>query len=160
LSKIDQIEILIFDKSIMLKKRENVIGWREWLILPELNIDQIKAKIDTGAKTSCLHAFDIHIFENHGKSKVSFKVNPYQRETKHIIIAEADLIGKRFIRSSTGQIQLRPVIQTLVELGQEKWLIDLTLTNRDLMGFRMLLGRQALKKRFLVHPNKSFLLSN
>ena len=160
MSKIDQIEILIFDKSIMLKKRENVIGWREWLILPELNIDQIKAKIDTGAKTSCLHAFYIHIFEKHGKSKVSFKVNPYQRETKHIIIAEADLIGKRFIRSSTGQIQLRPVIQTLVELGQEKWLIDLTLTNRDLMGFRMLLGRQALKKRFLVHPNKSFLLSN
>jgi hypothetical protein len=136
-----------------------VIGWREWLILPELNIQEIKAKIDTGARTSCLHAFDIHIFEQQGNSKVRFKVHPLQKETKHTIIAEADLLETRHIRSSTGHIQLRPVIQTLVELNGEKWLIDLTLTNRDVMGFRMLLGRQALKKRFLVDPNKSFLLS-
>lgn len=136
-----------------------VIGWREWLILPELNIQQIKAKIDTGARTSCLHAFDIHIFEKQGKSKVKFKIHPLQKETKHTIIAEADLLENRHIRSSTGHIQLRPVIQTLVELNGETWLIDLTLTNRDVMGFRMLLGRQALKKRFVVDPNKSFLLS-
>jgi hypothetical protein len=137
-----------------------IIGWREWLMLPQLNIDQIKVKIDTGAKTSSLHAFDIHIFETQGKAKVSFKVHPYQRETKHTIIAEADLIEKRYIRSSTGHLQLRPVIQTMVQLGEQKWLIDVTLTNRDVMGFRMLLGRQAIKKRFLVNPNKSFLLSN
>jgi len=151
-------KILIMIKKIA-KIPPSIIGWREWLILPELNIDQIKVKIDTGAKTSCLHAFDIHIFESQGKSKVSFKVHPLQRQTKHTIIAEADLLDKRYIRSSTGHIQLRPVIQTMVELAGERWLIDLTLTNRDVMGFRMLLGRQALKKRFLVNPNKSFILS-
>jgi hypothetical protein len=94
-----------------------IIGWREWLMLPQLNIDQIKVKIDTGAKTSSLHAFDIHIFETQGKPKVRFKVHPYQKETKHTIIAEADLIDKRYIRSSSGHLQLRPVIQTMVQLG-------------------------------------------
>ncbi len=137
-----------------------IIGWRETLDLPELGIQRIKAKIDTGARSSALHAFDVHIIERNGTSKVRFKVHPYQKDTKQTIIAEADLIDRREVKSSTGHAQLRPVIQTTVQLGEQLLSIELTLTNRDVMGFRMLLGRQAIRKRFLVDPGKSFLQSH
>lgn len=136
-----------------------IIGWRETLDLPELGIEGIKAKIDTGARSSALHAFDIHIVERNGTSKVHFQVHPYQKDTKQTIMAEADLIDHRQVKSSTGHAQFRPVIQTTVQLGGQLWSIELTLTNRDVMGFRMLLGRQAIRRRFLVDPGKSFLQS-
>ncbi|NEP61311.1 MAG: ATP-dependent zinc protease [Symploca sp. SIO2G7] len=136
-----------------------IIGWRERLCLPELGITQIKAKIDTGARSSALHAFDVETFELNEKMMVRFKVHPYQRDTHKTVIAQAPLLEQREVRSSSGQAQLRPVIQTMVELNGESWSIELTLTNRDVMGFRMLLGRQAVRRRFLVDAGRSFLQS-
>lgn len=137
-----------------------IIGWREHLALPDLGIREVKAKIDTGARSSALHAFDVVIFECDGKKRVRFKVHPYQRDTTRTVTAEAELIEQRQVRSSGGHSQIRPVIQTTVELNGARWLIELTLTNRDVMGFRMLLGRQAVRKRFLVDAGKSFLCNS
>ncbi|NES88034.1 MULTISPECIES: ATP-dependent zinc protease family protein [Okeania] len=134
-----------------------IIGWREWIALPEIGITKIKAKIDTGARTSSLHAFDIETFEIDGKPRVKFKINPQQRDTNQTVIAEAELIDERNVRSSSGQAELRPVILTEVNLMQKKWQVELTLTNRELMGFRMLLGRQAVRGIFLINPGKSYL---
>lgn len=141
------------------KKQLVVIGWREQLCLPELGISQIKAKIDTGARSSALHAFDVETFKVDEKMMVRFKVHPYQRDTQRTVMAQAPLLEQRQVRSSSGQAQLRPVIKTMVELNGERWPIELTLTNRDVMGFRMLLGRQAVRRRFLVDAGQSFLQS-
>ncbi|NEO31199.1 MAG: ATP-dependent zinc protease [Symploca sp. SIO3C6] len=138
----------------------SIIGWREWLTLPELGITRIKAKIDTGARSSALHAFDVETFERQGKMMVRFKVHPYQRDAQRAMTAEAELIERRHIRSSSGHLQLRPVIKTTVALGSKQWSIELTLTNRDVMGFRMLLGRQAVRQHFLVAPGRSFIYSS
>jgi hypothetical protein len=136
-----------------------VIGWREKIVLPELEIPELKAKIDTGARSSALHAFDIETFQDDGKMMVRFKVHPNQRDTDRTVLAHAELIDQREVRNSGGYVQLRPVIQTLVELGEFAFPIELTLTNRDKMGFRMLLGRQAVRRRFLVDAGQSFLQS-
>lgn len=133
------------------------IGWREWISLPHLGIMQIKAKIDTGARSSALHAFNIKIFKENDKHRVRFKVHPVQRDLINTVIAEADLLEWREVRNSGGKAELRPVIVTAVELMGKQWPIELTLTNRDAMGFRMLLGRQALKGRFLIDCEKSYL---
>lgn len=146
-------------RTSSIKQQLPVIGWRERLALPELGISEIKAKIDTGARSSALHAFELEIFTRDGKEMVRFKVHPYQRDTKRTVIAEAELLESRTVRSSMGHAQLRPVIQTVVKLGEMKWPIELTLTNRDEMGFRMLLGRQAMRRRWLVDPGKSFMQS-
>ncbi len=137
-----------------------IIGWREWLDLPELGIKQIKAKIDTGARSSALHAFEVHPFQQQGEEWVRFKVHPYQRDSHSTVIAQAKLIEHRHVRNSGGHAQLRPVIQTMINLGQEHWPIELTLTNRDVMGFRMLLGRQAIRHRFWVDPAHSYVQSH
>lgn len=137
-----------------------VIGWREYIALPELGIGEIKVKIDTGARSSALHAFEIELFRCRGKDMVRFKVHPYQRNPHYTIATEAQLLDQRQVRNSGGHTQLRPVIETSVEIGEFCWPIELTLTNRDVMGFRMLLGRQAVKNRFLVHPGKSFLFGH
>jgi hypothetical protein len=134
-----------------------VIGWREQVLLPQLGITGIKAKIDTGARSSALHAFDLETFEQNGRSMVRFKVHPYQKNARDTVIAEAELVEYRHVRNSGGVQQLRPVIHTPVRLGQQEWEIELTLTNRDVMGFRMLLGRQAVRNHFLVDPGHSFL---
>ncbi|NJL83286.1 MAG: ATP-dependent zinc protease [Chloroflexaceae bacterium] len=136
-----------------------VIGWRESVALPELGIDDIKAKIDTGARSSALHAINIEQFQQDGRDMLRFQVHPYQRDCQHIVIAAAPLLEYREIRNSGGQTQCRPVIETPVRLGEKQWLIELTLTNRDVMGFRLLLGRQAVRQRFLVDAGKSFLQS-
>ena len=137
-----------------------VIGWREWIVLPEIGITRIKAKIDTGARSSALHAFDIKTFEKDGKLMVKFKVNPKQRDTNLIVIAEAELIDEKKVRSSNGKAELRPVILTEVNLMNKKLQIELTLTNREFMEFRMLLGRQAMQNNFLINPGKSYLDMN
>jgi len=142
------------------KIEKKIIGWREFIKLPNLGIKKIKVKVDTGAATSALHAEDIVIFEKHGKKLVRFTIYPLQNNKRKKLIAEAALVETRKIRSSTGHLTERPVIRTLLKIGtEEAYEIDVTLVNRDIMGFRMLLGRRALKKRFLVNPNKSFLLS-
>ncbi len=137
-----------------------IIGWREQLALPDLGIPEVKAKIDTGARSSALHAFDVETFERDGKPMVRFKVHPYQRDAQRTVTAEAELIDQRQVRNSGGQAQVRPVIETTVELNGYTFPIELTLTNRDAMGFRMLLGRQAVRRRFLVDAGRSFLHSS
>jgi hypothetical protein len=140
-----------------MKQQLPIIGWREHLALPDLGIQVIKAKIDTGARSSALHAFDVETFEDQGKQMVSFKVHPYQRDTSQTVTTVAELLERRLVRNSGGQATIRPVILTNVELNGDRWLIELTLTNRDVMGFRMLLGRQAVRQRFLVDAGKSYL---
>jgi hypothetical protein len=137
-----------------------IIGWRERLALPSLGITQIKAKIDTGARSSALHAFDIEPFTRQGRDWVRFKVHPHQHNNKDTILAEAELLDTRAVKNSGGQAQIRSVIQTSVVLGGQHWPIELTLTSRDAMGFRMLLGRQAVRQRFLVDAGKSYVQSS
>jgi len=142
-----------------LSKQLPLIGWREVIALPQLNIPNIKAKIDTGARSSALHAYDIELYQEQGQSMLRFRVHPYQRNTQDTIEAQAKLLEMRQVRNSGGVAQLRPVIETIVKLGETERLIELTLTSRDVMGFRMLLGRQAVRNQFLVDPGRSFLLS-
>lgn len=134
-----------------------VVGWREWVGLPELGVDRIKAKIDTGARTSSLHAFGLERFERDGREMVRFEAHPLQRDDSVSVAVEAELVERRSVRSSTGAETVRPVIETDLKLMGERWRIELTLIRRDLMGFRMLLGRQAIRGRFVVDPGRSFL---
>lgn len=136
-----------------------IIGWREIIALPNLGINEIKAKIDTGARSSALHAFNLEEFQQDGQEMLRFQVHPKQRDTKHTITTEAKLLDYREVKNSGGEAQLRPAILTSVELGGEQWEIELTLTNRDVMGFRMLLGREAVRNKFLVDPGKSYIQS-
>lgn len=138
------------------KSEKPIIGWREWVTFPDLGIDSIKAKIDTGARTSSLHAFHVRIHERDGSTWVSFSVHPYQRNAKTTVSTEAELLEYRNVKSSTGHDSKRPVIVTHVELLGHRWPIELTLANRDSMGFRMLLGRQAVRERFLIDPGRSY----
>lgn len=133
-----------------------IIGWREWVDLPDLGIQQIKVKVDTGARSSSLHAIDLKTFEKDGEDWVSFKVNPVQNKTHQRIKVSARVLEFRSIRSSSGCAQLRPVIVTHVTLLGITWPVELTLANRCAMGFRMLLGREAFRRRFLVDAGRSF----
>ena len=139
------------------KKPQQIIGWREWASLPGLGIERIKAKIDTGAQSSALHAFGIETFKRDGRAWVRFRVHPFQRSRYPTVVAEAPLLEHRKVRNPGGRSELRPTIRTSVEVMGEVWQIDLTLTPRWAMGFRMLLGRHALRKRFVVDSGKSFL---
>jgi hypothetical protein len=134
-----------------------LIGWREWLDLPDLGITGIKAKIDTGARSSALHAIGIEAFETDRPCTVRFQVHPDRSDLHRTILAEAELLEWREVKNSGGQKQLRPAIRTTIAIGGSRWPIELTLTSRDLMGFPMLLGREALRKRFFVDPGRSFL---
>jgi hypothetical protein len=134
-----------------------VIGWREWISLPNLDVI-VKAKVDTGARSSALHAFHIEGFRRRGRSMVRFVIHPIQRDSTTTVLAEAPLIGEKMVRSSSGRAELRPVIETDLRIGDERWAIEVTLTRRDVMGFRMLLGRQAIRGRFAVDPARSYLL--
>ena len=133
-----------------------VIGWREWVELPDLKIRRIKAKIDTGARSSSLHAFDISTFDRDGKTFARFKVHPIQRNSRKTVTCEAEVLEVRQVKSSSGHAQKRIVIVTTVEVLGEAWPIELTLANRAEMGFRMLLGREAVRGRFLVDAGISF----
>ncbi|MGF1489210.1 MAG: ATP-dependent zinc protease [Prochloraceae cyanobacterium] len=141
-------------------KQLSVIGWREIVALPEIGIDRVKAKIDTGARSSALHAFHVKKFEQQGKEMIRFQVHPLQRNSHYTVTAEAEVIDWREVKNSGGVAQLRPVIETIVKLGGKSWKIELTLTNRDEMGFRMLLGRQAVRQKFLVDAGNSFIQSS
>jgi hypothetical protein len=134
-----------------------VIGWREWLALPDLGIQAIKAKVDTGARTSALHTFGLEPFEKDGTLKVKFTVHPLQRRNDIEVCCVADVVDRRRVTSSDGQNEKRYVIQTIVALGDIRWPIELTLTNRRSMRFRMLLGRAAVTGPLLVDPAKSYL---
>lgn len=132
------------------------IGWREWLALPDWGIDAIKVKIDTGARTSSLHALHVETFQRDGAEWVRFQVHPMQRDAKTTIHAEAELLEYRHVTSSTGHAALRPVVMTTARLLGELWQIEVTLAGRDAMGFRMLLGREAVRGRFLIDAGRSY----
>ena len=134
-----------------------VIGWREYVSLPEFDLPIIRAKIDTGAASSSIHATCIEYFQEGDRQMVRFQIHPYQRNIHDTVTIVAPLVEHRTIKSSNGQKQNRPVIKTSIQLGEQRWRIKLNLTNRSLMGYRMLIGRQALRKRFLVDVDKSFL---
>lgn len=141
-----------------IKKPKIIIGWEEWCVLPDLGLSAVKVKIDTGAKTSALHAYDIETYDNFNVPFVRFKIHPLQ-DRKLVRVCEAPLIEKRVITSSNGERETRPVIVTAITFGMVTINAELTLTSRHKMNFRMLLGREALRKaKFIVEPSKSFLL--
>lgn len=133
-----------------------ILGWQEWIALPELGLPALKAKIDTGAKTSALHTHRIEPFGTSKRPMVRFTVRPSPQRTSLEVAASAPVIDRREITSSNGVRELRYVIATRLVLGNRQWPIELTLTNRERMTYRMLLGRQAIPANMLVDPGTSF----
>ena len=142
-----------------MKRRQSdlpVIGWREWVGLPDFGIKSIKAKVDTGARSSSLHASKLQEFERDGVQWVRFQVHPVQRKSNEVVQIEAQVLDYRSVRSSSGRAAVRPVVVTNIELFGIAWPVELTLASRDKMGFRMLLGREAFRGRFLVDAGNSY----
>lgn len=134
------------------------VGWREWISLPELGLPNIKVKVDSGARTSCIHAFSVEPFEKDGNQWVRFGIHPHQRETVVEHYCEAEVFDKRFVSDSGGHREERYVIRTDIDLRGQRWPIEVTLTNRDSMLFRMLLGRTAMEQKIIINPGESYLL--
>ena len=134
------------------------VGWREWVYLPELGLPWLKAKIDTGARTSCLHAFSIEPFEKNQQKWLRFGIHPHQDDTDTEVYCEAQVVDERIVTDSGGHQEERYVISARLIMGQLDMPVELTLTNRDTMRFRMLIGRTAMENRIVVNPAASFLL--
>jgi hypothetical protein len=135
-----------------------VLGWREWVSLPQLGIDRIKAKVDTGARTSALHGFEIEPFEERGVQRVRFLIHPVQRDNDTVLECTADVVDRRKVRDSGGHQEMRWVIRSDIVIGPNRWPAELTLTSRDDMLFRMLLGRTAMSGMAVVDPARSYLV--
>ncbi len=134
-----------------------LVGWREWLAFPEWGIPAVKVKIDTGARTSALHVDDLDVVERAGHRVATFTVHPWQRSERDGVEVTVPLVDERSVTSSSGETSTRPVVMAVIELDGEPHEIELTLTRRDDMGFRMLLGRKAMEGRYLVDPSHSYL---
>jgi len=137
---------------------QTMIGWREWVSLPELKLPNIKVKVDTGARTSALHAFEVESFLENGILMVRFGIHPKQNNTDIVKYCTSEVFDQRMVTDSGGHKEKRYVIKTLISMGGHLWPIELTLTNRDTMKFRMLLGRTGMGHNFLIKPDASFLL--
>ena len=133
------------------------LGWREYIGLPELGISRVKAKIDTGARTSCIHAFTVEPFEKDGENWVRFGVHPNQKDTVTEQWCEAKVVDCRLVTDSGGHTEMRYVISSKLVIGEHTFDAELTLSNRDNMRFRMLLGRTAMRNRFVVDSGASYL---
>lgn len=136
-----------------------MIGWREWITLPRFSPTHIKAKVDTGAKTSSLHAHGLELEEHEGETVARFELLPHGNSSDDIATVIAPVVDFRTIRSSNGQAENRPVVRTEMELGENRFQVDLTLTSRSAMGHRVLIGRRVLEDRYRVDPGRSFLLT-
>ncbi len=136
-----------------------LVGWREWVSLPALGVDRIKVKVDTGARTSALHAFKLTSILVDGEEWVEFDLHPLQNNTQVVVSCRAPVKEHRTVRDSGGHEETRVVIETTVGLGGDEWPIEMTLTDRENMGFRMLLGRTSIKNRFYVDPTQAFILT-
>jgi hypothetical protein len=134
------------------------VGWREWVALPQFNIRAIKAKVDTGARTSALHAFALERFTERGAPRVRFKIHPRRLRTDIIVSCEADIVDERMVTDSGGHAEMRIVIATEIVLGSQLHQVELTITDRDTMRYRMLLGRTAIRGRMIVDPSLSYRL--
>jgi hypothetical protein len=144
-------------RSSAVPEAKSAIGWREWVSLPDLGVESIKAKVDTGARTSSLHASDIEEFMRDGIEHVRFTIYPEQRSSDPEISVALPLLARRRVTNSGGKAELRHVVETDVLLMDQRWSIEITLTRRSNMGFRMLLGRQAIRGHFAVDSGRSFL---
>ena len=134
-----------------------VIGWREWVGFPDLGIPQIKAKVDTGARTSSLHAFLVEPFERDGVPWVRFDIHPSQKNSSEVLSCMAPVLDERVVRDSGGHEELRYVIATTISIGDRVHKVEVTLTDRDTMKFRFLLGRTAIRGQYLVDSGRSYL---
>lgn len=137
-----------------------IVGSEEWCSFPQLGISAIKARIDSGAKTSAVHALKIQPFKRDGQPWVSFEIHPIQQNRNTTVRCEARILDTRTVRSSSGEAEKRYVVKTMMSIGNHEWEVELTLTNRDSMGYRMLLGREAMQHRMLVDPSASFVLGD
>lgn len=136
-----------------------IVGNAEWCALPDLKIPAIRARIDSGAKTSSIHAVNIREFYKGRQQWVRFEIHPLRIHTDIFVECEAPVFDFRLVKSSTGEAQPRYVIQTRIDMGGEKWTIQVTLANRRSMGFQMLLGREAMTHRILINPSEDFRLT-
>jgi len=143
-------------KTKKTKKRQ--VGWREWVGFPELGVDRIKAKLDTGARTSVIHAFRIRKVDDNDEPRIEFYLHPVQRRRNPEYRCIAQIVDERTVKSSNGGRETRYVIITPMRMGEYIWPVELTLSDRDQMGFRMLVGRSAIRGRYIVDPGSSFLL--
>ena len=134
------------------------VGWREWVSLPDIGIKQIKAKVDTGARTSALHAFELRPYSEGSRDRIEFRIHPIQKDDDTIVTCNADIIDTRTVTDSGGHKEERYVIETTLCIGSHAWPIEITLTSRDDMMFRMLLGRTAIKNLAQVNPARSYLV--
>ena len=133
------------------------IGWREWIVLPDLGETPIKAKIDTGARTSSLHAFNLRVDKESDPPLATFEVHPFQRSKRNASEVSLPVVKFVKVRSSSGHVENRPVVRTRIIMGKVAHLIDITLTSRDEMGFRALVGRSAVRGKFVVDPGRSYI---
>lgn len=136
-------------------KEKTIIGRSEWCAFPDLHVAAIKARVDSGAKTSSIHAFNIETFERDDAPWVRFEVHPLVNDLDITIVCEQAVADKRLVKSSSGEAESRYVIRTPIQLAGKVWEVDLTLSNRDSMGHRMLLGREAMNGRLIIDPSLS-----
>lgn len=132
-------------------------GWREWVGLPDLGVEHIKAKLDTGARSSALHAFDLVEFERDGIAWVRFSIHPWQKSAADAHTVELPVHDRRTVRSSSGHVQERYVVRMNLRLLDQVLPVEVSLARRDAMGFRLLIGREALRQGFAVDSGRSYL---